>query len=94
MLFDLYHKGNFDSKVVPLVNSSVGVSRVSVTGISFGEGSWVPQSAQKWEVSGFSVSHLGHFMTHHPYFLAWQKNIIEFKKSQFLIQTSSYVTVV
>jgi len=41
VLFDLYHKGNFGSKVVPLVNSSVGVSRVSVAGISFEEGSGV-----------------------------------------------------
>jgi hypothetical protein len=46
MLFDLYHKGNFDSKVVPLVNSSVGVSRVSVTGISFEEGSGVAHLPQ------------------------------------------------
>jgi len=43
------------AKVVPLVNSSLDVSRVSVTWISFGEGRGVAHSPQNFWVSGLSV---------------------------------------
>jgi len=41
--------------VEPVVNSSVGVSRVLVTGISFEEGRGVAHSPQNFCVSGLSV---------------------------------------
>jgi hypothetical protein len=49
------------AKVVPRVHSSLGVSRVSVTGISFEEGRGVAHSPQNFCVSGLLVLHLGHF---------------------------------
>ena len=63
------------AKLVPLVNSSVGVSRVSETGISLDEGSGVAHSLQNLESEGLSVSHLGHFVTHHSYLLVWRRDI-------------------
>jgi len=50
------------ANVVPVVNSSVGVSRVSVTGISLEDGSGVAHSPQNFWVSGLSVLHLGHLI--------------------------------
>ncbi len=41
----------------PVVNSSVGASRVSVTGISFWEGSGVAHFLQNSESEVFSVLH-------------------------------------
>ncbi len=50
----------FPENLVPLVNSSVSVSMVLVTGISFWEGSGVAQFLQNSESEVFSVLHLGH----------------------------------
>ncbi len=50
------------AKVEPVVNSSLGVSRVSVTGISFKDGRGVAQLLQKRAVSVLSEWHLGHFI--------------------------------
>ena len=44
-----------------MVSSFFGVSTVFVTSISFWVISFVPHSAQKVDVSGFSAPHLGHF---------------------------------
>jgi len=56
----------FPENLVPLVNSSVGVSRVLVTGISFDKGRGVAHSPQNRWVSGLSVLHLGHFIPSVP----------------------------
>jgi hypothetical protein len=48
--------------VEPVVNSSFGVSMVSVTGSSFEEGSGVAHFLQNSESEVFSVLHLGHFI--------------------------------
>ncbi|MBA7684733.1 hypothetical protein ES703_93141 [subsurface metagenome] len=62
------------AKVEPVVNSSVGVSRVFVAEISSGQGRGVAHSLQNLESEGFSELHLGHFITHHPCSLSLQKN--------------------
>ena len=62
----------FPENLVPLVNSSAGVSRVLVTGISFWEGSGAAQFLQNWESGVFSVLHLGHFTPIIFPTLAWQ----------------------
>ena len=62
----------FPENLVPLVNSSAGVSRVLVTGIFFEEGSGVAQFLQNWESRVFSVLHLGHFAPIIFPTLAWQ----------------------
>ncbi|MBA7634903.1 hypothetical protein ES703_42502 [subsurface metagenome] len=46
-----------------MLNSSFGVSRVSVTGISFEEGSGVAHFLQNSESEVFSALHLGHFIS-------------------------------
>ncbi len=50
----------FPENLVPLINSSVGVSRVSVTGIFFEEGRGVAHSLQYLESEELTVLHLGH----------------------------------
>jgi len=62
------------AKVVPLVNSAVGVSRVFVweTGISSEEGREVAHSLQYLESEGLSVLHLGHFVPIVFLLLSWQ----------------------
>jgi hypothetical protein len=45
----------FSENLVPLVNSSVGVSRVLVTGIFFEEGRGVAHSLQYLESEGLTV---------------------------------------
>ena len=62
------------AKVVPLVNSSLGVSRVFVgeAGISSENGNGVAHSLQNLESEGLSVRHLGHFIIIVFPLLTWQ----------------------
>ena len=60
--------GQRPAKVEPMVSSSVGVSRVSVTGISFDEGSGVAHSLQNLESEGLLVWYLGHFIDFYSLF--------------------------
>jgi len=63
-----------------VVNSSVGVSRVSVTGISFEKGSGVAHSLQNLESEGLSVWHWGHFMDFYSLSLFGKKISIKEKR--------------
>ena len=62
----------FPENLVPLVNSSVSVSMVLVTGIFFEERRGVAHSLQYLESEGLSVSHLGHLLAIVLPLITWQ----------------------
>ena len=67
------------AKVVPVVNSSWGVAKVSVgeAETSFEVGSGVAHSLQYLDSEGFSVLHFGHFTGIFP--LVWLKKAYQFR---------------